>query len=151
MDGSTGGSGPDERGRFVIGQSGNPAGKTPGTRNRATALREALEEGEEVAVARLLINKALAGDAVTARFLFARPEPAPRGRAIALDLPAITPDEAVKIGRFLETRLKARQAVKLERRSPPMTIRIRSRAMVREARGATMKRRLERMALMTKR
>src|SRR5690348_1494177 len=77
----------DGKGRFVPGHSGNPAGKKPGTRNRATILREALADGEDIAAARIVIDKALAGDAVAARFIVDRLTPRPRGRAIALDLP----------------------------------------------------------------
>src|SRR5260370_12048287 len=77
----------DAEGRFVPGQSGNPTGKKPGTRNRATVLREALAEGEDVAAARIVIDKALAGDAVAARFIVDRLTPRSRGRTIALDLP----------------------------------------------------------------
>src|SRR5262249_54311272 len=38
-------------------------------------------------VARIVIDKALAGDAVAARFLLERLEPKPRGRPIHLDIP----------------------------------------------------------------
>src|SRR5260221_13834849 len=57
----------DARGRFVPGQSGNPAGKVSGTRNRATLLRAALDSEEGPAMARLVIDKALAGGVLTAR------------------------------------------------------------------------------------
>src|SRR5258708_39540754 len=77
----------DANGRFVPGQSGNPAGKKPGTRNRATVLREALADGEDVAAARIVIVKALAGNAVAARFIIDRLEPRPRGPAGSLVLP----------------------------------------------------------------
>src|SRR5216684_948505 len=78
----------DTNGRFVPGRSGNPAGKKPGTRNRATVLREALADGEDIAAARIVIDKALAGDAVAARFIVDRLSPRPRGRQVELDLPA---------------------------------------------------------------
>jgi hypothetical protein len=116
-------------GRFVPGRSGNPLGKKPGTRNRATILREALRDGEDATVARMVIDKALAGDGVAARFIVGRLMPRPRGREIALDLPdissaadfaaasnatiqamatgEITPDEALTVTRVLEFRLKA--------------------------------------------
>jgi len=119
----------DERGRFVPGQSGNPAGKVPGTQNRATLLRAALDGPEGPAVARIVIDKALAGDAVTARFIIGRLEPRPRSPGIELDLPEgnracdivaaydatvramasgeITPDEAVQVARVLDGRLRA--------------------------------------------
>ncbi len=59
----------DANGRFQPGQSGNPAGKKPGTRNRATLLREELRDGEDGAVARVIIDKALAGNSMAARFV----------------------------------------------------------------------------------
>src|SRR6266446_8673441 len=81
------GSERDARGRFVPGQAGNPAGKLPGTCNRATLLKAALDSEDGPAMARIVIDKALAGDVVTARFCLDRLEPRPRGRAIAIDLP----------------------------------------------------------------
>src|SRR5579859_5683387 len=139
MDGSIGHSGPerDDRGRFQPGASGNPAGKKPGTKNRATILKEALRDGEDTSVARIVIDKALAGDAVAARFLLERLEPKPRGRAIHLEIPEglspagevvatfnaalramaageITPDEALSVARFLEGRARVLKAWKLE-------------------------------------
>jgi hypothetical protein len=144
--------------RFMPGQSGNPAlseaslrltltpvsskpreaGKRPGTRNRATLLRAALAEGEDVAAARIVIDKALSGDAVAARFLLDRLTPRPRGRAIALDLPAgtgagdvvaafdatlqamaageITPDEALTVTRVLDGKVKALKARQREQK-----------------------------------
>jgi hypothetical protein len=131
-------SGRDGAGRFVSGMSGNPAGKRPGTRNRKTVLAEALRDGEDNAVARVVIDKAVAGDAVTARFLLGLLSPKPRGRAITLDLPEdarpgdvvaafdatlaamaageITPDEALTITRVLDGRRRALQSLVLERR-----------------------------------
>src|SRR5713226_6871271 len=122
----------DERGRFVPGQSGNPAGKVPGTRNRATLLRAALDSEDGPAMARVIIDKAIAGDVVTARFCLDRLEPRPRSRAIAIDLPEgrrvsdivaaydatvaammggeITPDEAVQVTRVLDGRRRAIEA-----------------------------------------
>src|SRR5213082_1251233 len=78
----------DANGRFAPGQSGNPWGKKPGTRNRASVLREALGDGEDIAAARIVIDKALSGDLVAARFVVGRLEPRPRSRPIELDLPA---------------------------------------------------------------
>src|SRR5438128_2578807 len=115
----------DANGRFVPGQSGNPAGKLRGTRNRASVLAEALRCGEAENIARVVIDKAVAGDAVAARFCLGLLTPKPRGRAIRLQLPDgesaggevvsmfnsalramaagdITPDEAVQVSRFLE-------------------------------------------------
>jgi uncharacterized protein DUF5681 len=140
MDGSAHGGQRDAQGRFVPGQSGNPAGKRPGTRNRATVLREALCDGEDVQAARIVIDKALAGDMVAARFVVGRLEPRPRSRAIALDLPEgagagdivtaydvtvralatgeITPDEALQVSRVLDGRLRALKMAREEVRKP---------------------------------
>jgi hypothetical protein len=140
MDGFDLGSGlnsaRDSLGRFVPGTSGNPAGKRPGTRNRKTVLAEALRDGEGEGMARVVIDKALAGDAVTARFCVGLLTPKPRGRAIVLDLPEdwragdvvavfdatlaamaageITPDEALIITRVLDFRRRALQALASE-------------------------------------
>src|SRR6516164_3173674 len=126
----------DAQGRFRRGCSGNPAGKKPGTRNRATTLKEALRDGEGATVARVVIDKALAGDAIAARFLLERLQPKPRGRPIHLEIPegespagevvatfnaalramaagAITPDEALGVARFLEGRMRVLKAWKL--------------------------------------
>jgi len=140
MDNSASATAParDAGGRFLPGQSGNPAGKRPGTRNRATLIREAFDEGEEMAVARSVIDKAKSGDVVSARFLLGLLCPRPRGRAITLDLPdgaragdtvaafnatllamaagEITPDEALTITRVLDGRLKALKAWELQRK-----------------------------------
>jgi hypothetical protein len=131
----------DARGRFVAGQSGNPAGKVPGTRNRATLLRAALDGEDGPAMARVVIDKALAGDAVTARFVLDRLEPRPRSRPVEIGLPGIdlsegarardvlaafdatvramasgeiTPDEAVQVTRVLDGRLRAIEAARRE-------------------------------------
>ena len=76
----------DANGRFVPSQSGNPTRKRPGTRNRAT-LGEALQCSEPEKVVQVVIDKALAGDGVAARFGLALLSPKPRGRAIRLPLP----------------------------------------------------------------
>jgi hypothetical protein len=140
MDGINQATMRDDHGRFVPGSSGNPGGKKPGTRNRATVLREALAEGEDLAAARIVIDKALAGDAVAARFILDRLTPRPRGRAIELDLPKgekaadvlaasnatiaamasgeITPDEALTVTKVLDGRLRALKAAARERAKP---------------------------------
>jgi hypothetical protein len=125
----------DASGRFVAGQSGNPAGKRPGTRNRKTVLLEALRDGEDNSVARVVIDKALSGHVATARFVLGLISPKPRGRTITIDMPAdddcnvvaaydatlrllcageITPDEALTVSRFLDGRRRVLQAWQLE-------------------------------------
>jgi hypothetical protein len=143
MDGLAHGAQRDADGRFVVGHSGNPSGKKPGIRNRATLLREALGDGEDIAAARVVIDKALSGDMVAARFVVGRLEPRPRGRAIALDLPEgagardivaaydatvramatgeITPDEALQVSRVLDGRLRALKMAREEKRNERAT------------------------------
>jgi hypothetical protein len=106
-------------GHFVPGQSGNPKGKAPGTRNRATVLRALMRDGDEDAIGRVLIDRALGGGPVAARFLIESLNPKPRQRTITLDLPEgadaaaifqaaakamatseISPEEAISIVRF---------------------------------------------------
>jgi hypothetical protein len=78
----------DTRGRFQPGQSGNPAGKKPGTLNHATRLKLLLADERYDAMARRLIDAATDGHLPSIRFLMERLVPKPRGRATALDLPA---------------------------------------------------------------
>jgi hypothetical protein len=55
------------RGRpFRLGESGNPAGKRPGTRNRATLLLELISDADLAAILGTLVEKAKAGDASAA-------------------------------------------------------------------------------------
>ena len=108
----------DERGRFVPGISGNPAGKAPGTRNRATMLRTALDSDEGPAMARIVIDKALAGDVVTAKFCLDRLEPKPRNRAIEIDLPRAR-------GRATSSRPSTRRCGRWRRARSPRTRRCR--------------------------
>ena len=71
---------------FKPGQSGNPAGKPKGARNRATLAVEALLEGEAEALSRKAIDLALAGDTVALRLCLERIAPVRKGRAITLEL-----------------------------------------------------------------
>jgi hypothetical protein len=80
-------AGRDRGGRFVAGVSGNPAGKRKGALNRMTRLKLALDADESGAVARVVIDRALAGDMVAARFCLGLIVPKPRSRPIELDLP----------------------------------------------------------------
>jgi hypothetical protein len=50
--------------RFHKGQSGNPAGRPPGSRNRATIFAEALLEGEAEFIFHNVIRKAIDGEHV---------------------------------------------------------------------------------------
>jgi hypothetical protein len=123
-------------GRFALGQSGNPAGRPKGARNRATLLAEALREGEAEILIRRFVELALAGDRTALRFCVARLVPRLKGRLIELDLapgaerdPAaimdaalravvageITPDEALALARLVKQRDAA------AKKSPPVS------------------------------
>src|SRR5271170_4851416 len=75
----------DTRGRFQPGSSGNPAGKQPGTLNHATILKRIMAAGDDEAIARQILDRALAGEWRALRFVMERLEPKPRARAIMLD------------------------------------------------------------------
>jgi hypothetical protein len=80
-------AGRDTRGRFQPGCSGNPAGKRPGTLNRATTLKRVMEEGDDERIASLIVERALKGEWGALRFVQDRLEPKPRARPIMLDFP----------------------------------------------------------------
>ena len=112
----------DGQGRFAPGQSGNPAGKKPGTPNRTTRLRDLLAEGDFEAAVRALMDLVHDGNAMAVRMVIERVFPRPRDREIHLGLPSegatmtdlvdrmlskvaageITLDEASRMARLIE-------------------------------------------------
>ena len=82
------GQGADSR-LFQKGQSGNPAGRRAGSRNRATLAAEALLEGEAQALTRKAIELALEGDTTALRLCLERIVPQRKSRVVAFDLPRI--------------------------------------------------------------
>jgi hypothetical protein len=79
-----------QAGRFVKGQSGNPAGKPPGTRHRATRAVQRLLEGEAEAIGRKAVEAALRGDMTAIRLVLDRVAPPPRHRTVVLNLPDVS-------------------------------------------------------------
>jgi hypothetical protein len=77
--------------QFEKGQSGNPAGRMPGSKNRSTLMTEALLEGEAEVLLRAAVSRALEGDAVALRLCLDRISPRLRLREdpIEFDLPQI--------------------------------------------------------------
>jgi len=73
--------------RFQPGQSGNPAGKRPGTRNRATLAAEALLDGEAETLTRKAIELAKQGDMTALRVCLDRILPPRRERPVQFRLP----------------------------------------------------------------
>ena len=74
---------------FAPGVSGNPAGRPPGARNRATLAVEALLEGEAEALTRKAIERALEGDGQALRLCLDRIAPPRRDRPVSFALPPL--------------------------------------------------------------
>ena len=79
-----------EGGRFRPGQSGNPAGRAAGSRNRTTQLCADLLSDDAGAIMSKAIEQAKAGDAVCLRLCIERliPMRAARDRAVTVDVSA---------------------------------------------------------------
>lgn len=83
-------TGRKQGGRFLQGQSGNPAGKPKGTRHKATQAALALLEGETEALTRKAVELALEGDTTALKLCLDRIAPAIKSAAqtVTLDIPA---------------------------------------------------------------
>ena len=125
-------------GQFRSGQSGNPAGRPPGSRNKATEAAAFLLDGEAEALTRKAIDLALDGDPSALRLCIARIIPPRRGRPVNFGLPAvrgaadlaaamaaittaagqgaITPGEAAELARVVEIFVRAVETSDFERR-----------------------------------
>jgi len=75
---------------FRKGQSGNPSGRQPGSRNKATLAVEALLDGEAEALTRKAVELALAGDTTALRLCLDRLAPPRKGRPITLEVGDVT-------------------------------------------------------------
>ena len=128
-----------QRGRpFARGQSGNPAGKARGTRNRVTLVCEGLMGQYAHQVTARVIERASKGDMVAARLVLERIAPPRRGHPVRLKLPEIgdaesvmnahaallgdvasgkvTPEEAEPVSAMLGAHLKTIETVDIDRR-----------------------------------
>ena len=83
-------TGPRQDGRWRPGESGNPAGRPRGLKNKTTLAAEALLEGEAEALTRKAVELALAGDVTALRLCLDRIVPARRDRYVTFDLPPLT-------------------------------------------------------------
>lgn len=123
---------------FTPGQSGNPAGKTKGTRNRTTVALEAILQGEAESITRKAIELAQSGDTVALRLCMDRLIPVRKDRPITFTMPQIetaadltkatsallegvangeiTPSEAAELSKLVEAHTKAIEAVDLATR-----------------------------------
>jgi uncharacterized protein DUF5681 len=75
--------------RWRKGQSGNPSGRPPGARHKATLAAEALLDGEAEALTRKAIDRALEGDSTALRLCLERILPPRKERPLRLALPAL--------------------------------------------------------------
>jgi Family of unknown function (DUF5681) len=81
---------------WQAGVSGNPAGRPPGARNRATVLAETLLDDEAEAVVRKAIERAKEGDMAAIRLVMDRICPPRKERPIRFALPKLEqPSDAV--------------------------------------------------------
>jgi Family of unknown function (DUF5681) len=80
---------PKNKGQWPKGTSGNPSGRPPGSRNKATLAMEALLEGEAEQLTRKAIEMALEGETFALRLCLERLLPARKDRPIELNLPPV--------------------------------------------------------------
>ena len=76
-------------GRFAKGTSGNPAGRPPGSRNRAALLMEALLEDEAEQICRKAVDLALKDNTRALQLCLDRLMPPPKDRVVSFDLPKL--------------------------------------------------------------
>jgi Family of unknown function (DUF5681) len=74
---------------FQKGESGNPAGRPRGSRNRATLLMEGLLADDAEAIGRKAIEMAKQGDMAAIRLCMDRLSPARKGQPVAFELPPL--------------------------------------------------------------
>ena len=79
------------------GESGNPAGKKPGTRHRTTLAVERLLDGEGEELTRKAIELAKDGDLTALKLCLERICPPRKSRPIAIDLPDVKTSEGVSL------------------------------------------------------
>jgi hypothetical protein len=125
-------------GHFVKGQSGNPAGRTPGCRNQASRIAETLLDGEAEALTRKAVTLALDGDTLALRLCLDRVIAPRRDRPVQFALPpiadiadvanamaaitaavaegAITPGEGAEVAKVVDAYVRAIEASDFDRR-----------------------------------
>ena len=124
--------------RFEKGKSGNPAGRRPGSRNKATLAAELVFDGEAEALSRKAVELALDGSEAALRICLDRIIAPRRERPVQLGVPPIesladiagamgvilgaatqgivTPDEAFKLGQLVDTFMRAIETSEFDRR-----------------------------------
>lgn len=128
-----------QRGRpFEKGQSGNPAGRSKGSRNATTVALENLLDGQAEALTNKAVEMALNGDMAALRLCMDRILPPRKDRPVTFNLPSInsagdaaavtsavlsavangeiTPADAGEIGKLVEVYVKAFETAELAER-----------------------------------
>ena len=90
--------------QFQKGQSGNPAGRPRGARNKRTLLAESMFDADSPALITRLIEVAKEGDVAALRLCIDRICPPQRERPVGLELPQMTTaaDAAAAIGAIMQ-------------------------------------------------
>lgn len=131
-------SGNDKPWLFKPGQSGNPAGRKAGSRNRASVLLDQIGDEAAEGVLKAVIAKAMDGDTASAALVLSRAWVAKKNRSVAVELPTVettadimaalsavlssvadgtlTPDEGTALSGILEIKRKAIESQILEAR-----------------------------------
>src|SRR5262245_64291273 len=102
--------------QFQKGESGNPAGRPRGARNRTTILLQKLLEDDGEALARKAIDLAKGGDLVALRMCMDRLMPARKHEPVAFELPRLVaavaagelaPSEAADLAKVVDIYVRA--------------------------------------------
>jgi hypothetical protein len=93
IDGAAGATetaaGKQDAGRWKPGQSGNPSGRPPGARNRASVLAEQMLTADVENIVRTVIDRAVGGDTTCLRLCLERLLPPVRERSVEIPLPDV--------------------------------------------------------------
>ncbi len=90
------------------GQSGNPAGRPKGSKNRGSILSQEIFDEKAAQLVVKAIEEALAGDRSLLRAAFVRAIPTPRARPLEIDIPeGASPEELEKVLDECQRALKA--------------------------------------------
>ena len=85
------------RGTFQPGQSGNPNGRPPGSRNKSKLALESLLDGEAENLTRRAVEMALAGDTTAMRLCLDRIYPARKDTPVIFEMPPLeTAGDAIR-------------------------------------------------------
>ena len=133
---------------FQKGRSGNPGGRRPGSRNKATIAAAKLLAGESEGLTRRAVELALAGDPMALRLCVERILPVCRERAVRFKLPpiespadiapamkavtsalangVITPGEAGRIAGVVDTFVRAIETSDFDQRLQELEVKLKA-------------------------